>query len=53
MLLGSATLLSLRDLMISVLVLMSSSWAADGMSGMNGCGGLLSVSLKCSAHLAL
>ena len=57
---GPAALPDLRDLMalvISVLlgglVLMSRSSVAGGMSGGVGGAGLLSVSLKCSAHLAL
>ena len=57
---GPAALPDLRVLMafiISVLVgglmLTSSTCAAGGMSGGVGGGSLLSVSLKCSAHLAL
>ena len=57
---GPAALPDLRDLMslaISVLLgglmLISRSWVGGGMSGGVGGAGRLSVSLKCSAHLAL
>ena len=57
---GPAALPDLRDLIalvISVLlgglVLISRSWVGGGMSGWAGGAGWLSVSLKCSAHLAL
>ena len=57
---GPAALPDLRDLMalaISVLLgglmLISRSWVGGGMSGGAGGAGRLSVSLKCSAHLAL
>ena len=57
---GPAALPDLRDLMawaISVLLgglmLISRSWIGGGMSGGAGGAGRLSVSLKCTANLAL
>ena len=57
---GPAALPDLRDLIalvISVLlgglILISRSWVGGGMSGGARGAGRLSVSLKCSAHLAL